>query len=69
MKPIAPSQSTPAPQTPVAVEADAPRLPRGQLLAPHLPPGGAAKLIGLGGVGSIVARYSTLFLASLRTDT
>lgn len=68
MKPIAPSQSTPAPRPPVAVEADAPRLPRGQLLAPRLPPGAAVKLIGLGGVGSIVARYGALFLASLRTD-
>jgi len=33
-------------------------------LQAHVPEGTAIKLIGLGGVGSIVARYSALFLAS-----
>ena len=32
---------------------------------PRLPEGSAVKLIGLGGVGGIVARYLALFLASL----
>jgi len=38
---------------------------RGQLLQPHLPDNASIKLIGLGGVGQIVARYSAVFLASL----
>lgn len=36
-----------------------------QVLRPQLASGAAVKLIGLGGVGSIVARYSAVFLASL----
>jgi molybdopterin/thiamine biosynthesis adenylyltransferase len=38
---------------------------RAQLLTPKLPDNTNIKLIGLGGVGSIVARYLTIFLASL----
>ena len=37
----------------------------GQVLTPDLPEGCSIKLIGLGGVGSIVARYLSVFLASL----
>jgi hypothetical protein len=40
-------------------------LDRGGLLAPVFQPGQSFKLIGLGGVGSIVARYVAVFLASL----
>jgi hypothetical protein len=40
-------------------------LPRDRILRPQLPPNCAVKLIGLGGVGSIVARYGAVFLASL----
>src|SRR5882672_10516198 len=40
-------------------------LPRHQKLRPNLPENASVKLIGLGGVGSIVARYASLFLASL----
>ncbi len=36
-------------------------------LAPRLPPDAAVKVIGLGGVGSVVARYGAVFLASLGT--
>jgi hypothetical protein len=36
------------------------------LLAPTFPPGQTFKVIGLGGVGSIVARYLAVFLASLQ---
>jgi hypothetical protein len=39
--------------------------PRDQLLKPTLPEDATIKLIGLGGVGSIVARYLATFLASL----
>src|SRR5687767_13125549 len=38
---------------------------RDQLLQPNLPDNATIKLIGLGGVGSIVARYLATFLASL----
>jgi hypothetical protein len=37
-------------------------------LAPGFPPGQTFKLIGLGGVGSIVARYAAVFLASLQRE-
>jgi hypothetical protein len=37
-------------------------------IKPRLKPNTSIKVIGLGGVGSIVARYSALFLASLKTD-
>jgi len=40
-------------------------VPRNRILRPQLPPNCAVKLIGLGGVGSIVARYGAVFLASL----
>ncbi len=43
----------------------APALPRHQVLQPRLPENASVKLIGLGGVGQIVARYVALFLASL----
>ncbi|MBI2926279.1 MAG: ThiF family adenylyltransferase [Verrucomicrobia bacterium] len=43
-------------------------IPLGQLLQPELPANTSVKLIGLGGVGSIVARYAAMFLASLRRD-
>lgn len=36
-----------------------------QILRPRLPENTTVKIIGLGGVGSIVARYGSLFLASL----
>jgi len=42
-----------------------PSLARDQLLRPCVPENTTIKLIGLGGVGSIVARYLTTFLASL----
>jgi len=42
-----------------------PRLPRDRVLAPALAPNTAVKVIGLGGVGGIVARYGAMFLASL----
>jgi molybdopterin/thiamine biosynthesis adenylyltransferase len=38
---------------------------RPQLFQPRLPENADVKIIGLGGVGSIVARYGSLFLASL----
>lgn len=38
------------------------------LLKPVLPTNANIKVIGLGGVGSIVARYSAVFLASLQSD-
>ena len=41
---------------------------RNQPLQPHLPENAAIKLIGLGGVGSIVARYLATFLASLGSN-
>lgn len=37
-------------------------------LIPSLTPGTSVKIIGLGGVGSIVARYLSIFLASLNQD-
>jgi hypothetical protein len=40
-------------------------LPRNQIFQPHLPENATVKLIGLGGIGSILARYASLFLASL----
>ena len=42
--------------------------PPAQLLHPDLPDGSTVKIIGLGGVGSIVARYLAIFLASLQRD-
>src|SRR5688572_32745547 len=46
-----------------AVTASA--IPQGQLLRPELPEDCSVKIIGLGGVGGIVARYGAIFLASL----
>lgn len=43
----------------------APALPPGLLLQPEFPEHCSVKLIGLGGVGGIVARYGAMFLASL----
>lgn len=43
-------------------------LPRDCQLHPHLPHGASVKIVGLGGVGSIVARYGALFLASLGVE-
>src|SRR5439155_14366141 len=40
-------------------------LPRHLSVTPHLPANTSVKLIGLGGVGSILARYGAIFLASL----
>lgn len=42
-----------------------PALPRHAVLQPRLPDPCSIKLIGLGGVGGIVARYAALFVASL----
>ena len=39
--------------------------PRNRSFRPQLPSNCAVKLIGLGGIGSIVARYGAVFLASL----
>jgi ThiF family len=44
-------------------------LPRSSILDPQLPPHCTVKVIGLGGVGSIVARYGAVFLASLGQET
>lgn len=44
------------------------RVPDNQLFEPRLPEGASFKLIGLGGVGGIVARYGAIFLASLRQE-
>lgn len=41
------------------------KLPRDKLLQPELPPNATIKLIGLGGVGSALARYASIFIASL----
>lgn len=41
---------------------------RKTILKPKLPPKRAVKIIGLGGVGSIAARYGAVFLASLQRD-
>lgn len=43
--------------------------PRNRALRPQLPANCAVKLIGLGGVGSIVARYGAVFLSSLGQET
>jgi hypothetical protein len=43
-------------------------LPPGKILQPNLPDNSSFKLIGLGGVGSIVARYLAVFLASLERN-
>lgn len=43
-------------------------LPRNKVLKPRLSANASIKLIGLGGVGGIVARYSAVFLASLQKD-
>jgi len=40
-------------------------IPHDRLLQPELPENTSVKLIGLGGVGGIVARYGAMFLASL----
>jgi len=45
-----------------------PALPRDLPLVPDVPDGTSVKLIGLGGVGGIVARYLAMFLASLDRD-
>src|SRR5262245_15481178 len=42
-----------------------PTIPRNQSLQPELPEETSVKLIGLGGVGGIVARYGAMFLAAL----
>lgn len=42
--------------------------PRNKVLKPKLPPNCSVKVIGLGGVGSIAARYAAVFLASLRQN-
>ena len=47
---------------------NAPALPRNQILRPHLPDNASVKLIGLGGVGHIVARYVALFLVSFGSE-
>lgn len=44
------------------------KLRRKQALSPSLRKGQPVKVIGLGGVGSIVARYGAVFLASLGRD-
>jgi len=41
----------------------------GVRVPPNLPPGTSFKLIGLGGVGGIVARYLSIYLGSLEVDT
>lgn len=43
-------------------------LPRDQLLEPCVPDGTSVKLVGLGGVGQIVARFTALFLASVGSE-
>ena len=47
---------------------NSPALPRNRVLQPRLPDNSTVKLIGLGGVGQIVARYVALFLASLGVE-
>jgi hypothetical protein len=42
-----------------------PALPTNELLKPILPPDQTVKIIGLGGVGSIVTRYGAMLLATL----
>lgn len=43
-------------------------LPRNRILEPQARENTSVKLIGLGGVGSIVARYAAMFLAALRQE-
>jgi molybdopterin/thiamine biosynthesis adenylyltransferase len=43
-------------------------LERNKVLRPKLPRKGIVRVIGLGGVGSIVARYAAVFLASFQKD-
>ncbi len=45
-----------------------PVLPLNELLTPVLSPDQTVKIIGLGGVGSIVTRYGAMLLASLAKD-
>ncbi len=45
-----------------------PALERDRMLVPDLPEGTSVKVIGLGGVGGIVARYLAVFLRSLDRD-
>jgi len=44
------------------------KLERNKVLKPRLPNNCNVKLIGLGGVGGIVARYTSVFLASFQKD-
>jgi ThiF family protein len=55
----------------MAITAETTSLPAaGQQLSPVLARDGLmVRLIGLGGIGGIVARYSSIFLASLRCET
>jgi hypothetical protein len=50
------------------VSGGGPRLDRDVTLTPVLADGAAVKLIGLGGVGGIIARYLVVFLRSLDRD-
>jgi hypothetical protein len=52
----------------VRVPGEAAEGRRGRVFEPVLPEEASVKLVGLGGVGSIVARYGALFLASLDRD-
>ncbi len=45
-----------------------PVLPLNELLTPVLPPDQTFKIVGLGGVGSIVTRYGAMLLASLAKE-
>jgi molybdopterin/thiamine biosynthesis adenylyltransferase len=42
--------------------------PQKSILKPRVPDGASVKIIGLGGVGGIVARYAAVFLASAARD-
>jgi len=42
---------------------------RDRLLQPRIPPGLSVKIVGLGGVGGIVARYLAVFLAAQRAGS
>jgi len=42
---------------------------RNRVLKPKLPQNCTVKLVGLGGVGGIVARYMSIFLASMQTNS
>jgi hypothetical protein len=44
-------------------------LAKNKVLRPKLPKGGEVVIIGLGGVGSIAARYAAVFLASFQQDS